>query len=154
MGGTEQPKSGRAWADVPEARRATMRANRRKDTRPEMLLRSALHAMGLRFRVDYPLRPSSGGRPIRPDVVFPRRRVAVFVDGCFWHACPVHGSRPASNRDYWDAKLDANRERDARSTAALAADGWTVLRFWEHDDPLSAAREIKRSVRGGRSEAR
>src|SRR4051794_28603431 len=100
-----------AWPGVPEARRKAMRANRRRDTGPELELRSALHALGLRFRVDVPIRPSEG-RPVRPDVVFPRRRVAVFVDGCFWHGCPAHWTRSRTNQGYWDEKVVANRERD------------------------------------------
>jgi DNA mismatch endonuclease (patch repair protein) len=93
-----------------------MRANRRRDTTPELALRSALHRTGARYRVDYPVRlPNS--RPIRPDIVFTARRVAVFVDGCFWHGCPIHGTTPATNRDYWQSKLTTNRERDLRTTA-------------------------------------
>lgn len=98
--------------------------------------------MGLRYRVDFPIRPA-GGRLIRPDIVFPGRRVAVYVDGCFWHGCPIHGTRAATNRPYWDEKIAANQERDARISAALEADGWTVLRFWEHEDPGDAARLIR-----------
>ena len=126
-----------------------MRANRRRDTGPELLLRSALHRAGLRFRVDLPIRPG-GGRPVRPDVVFPRRRVAVYVDGCFWHGCPVHWTRSRTNAGYWDEKVVANRERDARTTAALEADGWTVLRFWEHDDMNDAAATVMAVVRQSR----
>ncbi len=122
-----------------------MRANRRRDTGPELALRKVLHRLGLRYRVDFPIRPR-GGRLIRPDIVFPARRIAVYVDGCFWHGCPVHGTRSATNRRYWDEKIAANQVRDARITAALEADDWTVLRFWEHDDPGDAADIIRSTV--------
>lgn len=134
------------WPEVPEARRAVMRANRRRDTGPERQLRSALHRAGLRFRVDMPIRPS-GGRPVRPDVVFPRRKIAVYVDGCFWHGCPVHWTKSRTNAPYWDEKVAANRERDARITAALEGDGWKVVRFWEHDDMQEAARRVEALAR-------
>jgi DNA mismatch endonuclease (patch repair protein) len=122
-----------------------MRANRRRDTTPELALRSALHKTGARYRVDYPVRPPNS-RPIRPDIVFTARRIAVFVDGCFWHGCPIHGTTPATNRDYWQSKIMTNRERDLRTTAALKADGWTVLRFWEHDEPNVAVGQILEAV--------
>lgn len=122
-----------------------MRANRRRDTTPELLLRSALHRAGARYRVDFPIRPR-GSRPIRPDVVFTARRIAVFVDGCFWHGCPLHATIPATNRAYWEPKLAANRERDLRTTAALEDDGWVVLRFWEHHEPESAARKVLQAI--------
>lgn len=123
-----------------------MRANRRRDTEPELALRSLLHRAGLRFRVDLPIRPGSG-RPIRPDIVFPRRRVAVFVDGCFWHGCPIHATQPATNAEYWGDKIVENRARDARTTEALEALGWTVRRFWEHEDPARAAEAVEAMVR-------
>lgn len=118
-----------------------MRANRRRDTRPETALRSALHALGLRYRVDFPIR-LPGRRPVRPDIVFTRARVCIFVDGCFWHCCPIHGVEPTRNVDYWGPKLARNVARDRAVDAALADDGWTVLRIWEHDDPGSAAAVI------------
>jgi DNA mismatch endonuclease (patch repair protein) len=102
-----------------------------------MLLRSELHSRGLRFRVDFPIRVT-GRRPIRPDVVFTRRRVAVFVDGCFWHGCPAHGSTPKSNTGYWLPKLRRTQERDRETERALREAGWLVLRVWEHE-PVSAA---------------
>jgi DNA mismatch endonuclease (patch repair protein) len=115
-------------------------ANRRKDTRPEVALRSALHRMGLRFRKAHTVR--AGDVLVRPDVVFTRHRVAVFVDGCFWHCCPEHGRIPKSNLDYWIPKLQANVTRDRRVTAALRRDGWHVVRVWEHEPPSSAAAVI------------
>ena len=130
-----------AWAGVSPARRAIMQANRRRDTGPELALRRLLHRRGLRYRVDFPIRPG-GGRPVRPDIVFPNKRVAVYVDGCFWHGCSVHGTRPNTNRDYWDDKIATNKRRDARTTAALEHDGWTVIRFWAHDDPETAAAHV------------
>ncbi len=112
--------------------RTSMVGNKRVDSLPERRLRSALHAAGLRYRVDLPIRVP-GRRPIRPDIVFTRRRVAVFIDGCFWHGCPEHGSSPRRNSDYWSAKLEVNRRRDIEQTAALADAGWLVVRLWEHE---------------------
>jgi len=114
-----------------------MRANRRTDTKPELALRSALHRQGYRFRKDYRL-DLDGGARVRPDIVFTARRVAVFVDGCFWHVCPEHGRDPAVNEWYWAPKLRRNIERDRAADAALAAAGWRVVRVWEHES-LDAA---------------
>jgi DNA mismatch endonuclease (patch repair protein) len=111
-------------------RAANMRGNRRADTKPELALRAALFAMGYRYRKD--LRLDLPARRVRPDIAFTRRRVAVFVDGCFWHACPEHGSKPKSNEWYWSPKLTKNVERDRAVDDALTAAGWTVLRLWEH----------------------
>jgi DNA mismatch endonuclease (patch repair protein) len=122
-----------------------MRAIRRRDSKAERALRSELHAMGLRYRVDYPI-PLAGRRP-RPDVVFTRQRVAVFVDGCFWHGCPSHGGRPKRNSDYWNPKIARNQERDAEQSERLTAAGWTVVRVWEHENPLDVARRIQRVLR-------
>lgn len=119
-----------------------MRANPRRDTAPERRLRSALHALGLRYRVDYPIR-LPGRRPVRPDVVFTRARVCVFVDGCFWHCCPVHGVAPGKNVGYWAPKLARNVARDRELELALADAGWQVIRVWEHDNPQRAARLIR-----------
>lgn len=110
-----------------------MRGNQRRDTRPELALRSALHARGMRYRVDFPIRPATGIRPIRPDIVFTRAKIAVFVDGCFWHGCPDHGTKPARNSHYWTAKLERNIQRDHRNNALLEEAGWTVVRIWEHE---------------------
>jgi DNA mismatch endonuclease, patch repair protein len=115
---------------------ANMKANRRTDTKPELALRAALHALGYRyrkdFRLDLPL------RRVRPDVAFTRRKVAVFIDGCFWHACPEHGSKPKSNEWYWSPKLARNVERDRAADEALAQAGWTVVRLWEHTPLVDA----------------
>jgi DNA mismatch endonuclease, patch repair protein len=117
-----------------------MSRNRRRDTRPELALRSSLHKRGIRFRVDHTVRVDAIS--VRPDVVFTRWRVAVFVDGCFWHVCPAHGNIPARNRDYWVPKLERNVARDRRVDAALAGAGWRVVRAWEHEDPLNVAQRV------------
>jgi DNA (cytosine-5)-methyltransferase 1 len=134
--------------------RIRMTNTKRRDTKPELALRSSLHGMGLRFSVDRQIR----GSRRRSDVVFPTERVAVYVDGCFWHGCPQHGTVPKQNRQWWLDKLAANRQRDVDTDAALRAEGWTVLRFWEHDDPLSAAAKVRDVLvgirRGSRGMAR
>jgi DNA mismatch endonuclease (patch repair protein) len=124
---------------------AVMRANHRRDTRPEIRLRSLLHATGLRFRRDFPIRTPE--RLVRVDVAFVGRRVAVLVDGCFWHRCPAHGTAPRANSSYWKQKLDGNVARDREVDRCLQAAGWTVLRVWEHEDPEEAAAGIARVVR-------
>ena len=121
-----------------------MAAIRRAETKPETQLRSVLHARGLRFRKDYRL-DLAGGR-VRPDVVFTRWKVAVFVDGCFWHVCPVHGRQPTTNEWYWTPKLRRNMERDEQVNAALTEAGWTVLRFWEHDDVMECALLVQAAI--------
>ncbi len=118
--------------------RMSRQANR--DTAPELMLRRQLHALGLRYRVHR--RPLAGIRRTA-DIVFPRKRVAIFVDGCFWHGCPVHGTAPKTNADWWAAKLDRNKERDADTDRLLAEAGWTVVRIWEHEDPAEAAGRIE-----------
>ena len=125
------------------AAQRTMLGNRRRDSAPERRLRSALHASGLRFRVDLPI-SVPGRRSIRPDIVFTRARVVAFVDGCFWHGCPEHGKPPRTNSRYWNAKLAINQTRDREQTAALEEAGWTVVRVWEHDVPASAAAVVQR----------
>jgi len=114
-----------------------MKGNRRTDTKPELALRSALHAEGLRFRKDFQIRTSAGSR-VRADIVFTRSRIAVFVDGCFWHSCPEHGNTPKANTGYWVPKLARNKQRDKRVSSELRADGWSVIRIWEHE-PLHQA---------------
>lgn len=113
-----------------------MSRQRRRDTQPELRLRRELHRRGLRFRVDLPL-PELPRR--RADIVFTRARIAVFVDGCFWHSCPDHATRPAHNAEWWSEKLAKNVARDRETDQRLTAAGWTVLRFWEHTDPVEAA---------------
>ena len=124
---------------------ATMKANRRVDTRPEALLRSALHRRGLRFRKDVYLRV--GEVRTKADIVFPRHRIAVYLDGCFWHCCPEHGQLPRANRGYWKPKLERNVRRDKEVTKALSREGWTVIRIWEHEPIELASRRIQAAVR-------
>ncbi|MGH3024824.1 MAG: very short patch repair endonuclease, partial [Gaiellaceae bacterium] len=137
--------------------RTRMINTNRRDTKPELELRSALHRMGYRFRVDVPI----NGSRRKSDVVFAADRVVVYVDGCFWHGCREHGTIPKQNREWWTDKLEANRTRDADTNGKLVADGWTVLRFWEHEDPqesaaivsdaiLAARRSVPPTVRAGR----
>jgi DNA mismatch endonuclease, patch repair protein len=120
------------------------KANRRTGTMPEVALRSALHRGGLRFRTDFPIQLAEVR--VRPDIVFTRKRVAVFVDGCFWHCCPAHGVLPAGNRAYWEPKLAANVDRDRRVDAALRNAGWSVLRVWEHEETDTAAEAVVTAV--------
>jgi DNA mismatch endonuclease (patch repair protein) len=123
-----------------------MRSNRRTDTSPERELRAELHGRGLRFRKDFPIRLPVRAR-VRPDIVFTRTKLAVFVDGCFWHQCPVHGTMPKSNVDYWEPKLQANVARDRRVDELLREHGWAVLRLWEHDDACRAADRVVEAIR-------
>ena len=122
------------------------RGNPRSGTKPEEALRSALHRRGLRFRKDHALRVDDG-RPIRPDVVFTRARVAVFIDGCFWHGCPQHGTTPKANSGYWGPKLARNVARDRANEQRLTAAGWRVLRIWEHTPVEEAANIVVRTLK-------
>ncbi|MEN2738812.1 very short patch repair endonuclease [Microbacterium sp. X-17] len=135
-----------SWASSDQARRA-MTANRSKDTGPERAVRSLLHQRGLRYRTH--LRPVSSIRRTA-DIVFTRWRVAVFIDGCFWHGCPEHFVMPRANADYWQPKIARNRERDVNTDELLRAAGWTVLRFWEHQEPERVATAIEGAVRAAR----
>jgi DNA mismatch endonuclease (patch repair protein) len=128
-----------------------MLGNKRRDTLPELRVRQMVHAAGLRYRVDYP--PLAHNRRLRADLVFTRSKVAVFIDGCFWHGCPQHYVASRTNTDYWGPKIRANAERDARNTALLQAEGWTVLRFWSHTSPEEAATAIAQAVDASRSRA-
>lgn len=128
-----------------------MRANPGKDTRPERRLRAEVHARGLRYRKNMLIRLEAGRA--RPDIVFPRQKIAVFLDGCFWHGCPEHGEMPVGNREFWRRKIEGNQARDAEQTEALQAAGWRVLRFWEHQSPSSAAAAIETVVRRRQSDA-
>ena len=132
-----------SWASTPGVRRSIL-ANKRRDTGPELAIRSSLHALGLRYRVDFP--PVRGLRR-RADIAFTRRRIAIFIDGCFWHGCPLHATYPKRNSDYWLPKLRRNIERDRETDEQLSVAGWIVLRIWEHEDPLVAARRIEQAVR-------
>lgn len=136
-----QPPPG-SWASS-AASRAVMRANGRRDTTPEMAVRRLVHSLGLRYRVDH--------RPVpdlnrRADLVFTRAKVAVFIDGCYWHGCPQHGTSAKTNAAYWTEKIARNKARDADTDCQLARAGWTVLRFWEHEDPTGTAQVIQDAV--------
>jgi len=111
----------------------------RRDTRPEVAIRSLLHRTGQRFRVSHPV-PELPRCTI--DIAFTRRRVAVFVDGCFWHSCPEHGTSPKTNASRWAAKLESNRARDRRVDSHLTERGWKVLRAWEHEDAATVCMQI------------
>nr|WP_082966893.1 very short patch repair endonuclease [Mycobacterium sp. 852002-51163_SCH5372311] len=128
-----------------EGRSRNQQAIKRADTRPELRLRSLLHARGLRFRKDYRLLLSDGAKA-RPDIVFTRAKVAVFYDSCFWHACSQHGRQPRVNNWYWGPKLARTAERDKKTTAALESHGWLVIRVWEHDDLADAVGRIATAV--------
>ena len=123
-----------------EKRSKIMSAIHSKDTKPELALRRALWAQGLRYRIHY------GKEKI--DIAFPSRKVAVFVDGCFWHGCPMHSHIPKSNRNYWIPKLDKNKERAILKNDRLRNLGWKVLHFWEHEtnDLKSIVEKIKQSL--------
>jgi DNA mismatch endonuclease, patch repair protein len=128
-----------------------MQANRSRDTAPELAVRREVHRRGLRYRVAS--RPLPGLRRTA-DLVFSRARVAVFIDGCFWHGCPTHHRLPATNRSYWEPKVERNKARDLETTAVLERAGWTVLRFWEHEDAEAVADAVERAVRSARPDAR
>jgi len=132
-----------SYASTPGVR-SRMQVQRTRDTAPELAIRRRLHAMGLRFRVDHPLLK---GLRRRADIVFGPAKVAVYVDGCFWHGCPIHG-RPEtrSNTQYWADKIIRNRARDTETDATLSNAGWLVIRVWEHEDPAVVALRVKDAV--------
>lgn len=130
--------------ETDDATRLRMSRQARQDTAPERALRSLLHRQGLRFRLHQ--RPVAGVRR-QADIVFRRARVAVFVDGCFWHSCPVHATSPKSNGTWWREKLATNVRRDRDTDERLAAAGWVVVRVWEHEDPGAAAVRVAALVR-------
>lgn len=136
-----------SWASS-EVARLTMQANRRRDTKPELAVRRLLHASGFRYRVDYRLAPPLR---VRADIVFTRRRLAVFIDGCFWHGCPLHATSPKANSDYWGPKLAGNIRRDRATDVALSQAGWTVLRYWEHQDPAEIVSDLTDRLRPERT---
>ncbi|WP_130797061.1 very short patch repair endonuclease [Streptomyces otsuchiensis] len=127
-----------SWASS-SARRRNMQAIRSRDTKPELQLRKLVHARGLRYRVN--------ARPIlemrrTADIVFRPTKVAVFVDGCYWHGCPDHYVAPRTNASYWSAKVARNVTRDQDTNRRLVEDGWIVLRFWEHEPPETCAKKV------------
>lgn len=142
----KQPvRLGASWAATPGIRRR-MQLQRGRNTKPEMRLRRELHRRGLRYRLDQPVVPGTKRR--RVDIVFPTARLAVFVDGCFWHGCPEHGRRTHDvNGWYWPDKIAGNRQRDRDTDARLIDSGWQVIRVWEHDDAVGAADAIEAIVR-------
>ena len=121
-----------------------MQANRWRDTKPEMALRSALHKLGLRFRVH--VRPCPEIRA-RADIVFGRSKVAVFVDGCFWHGCPEHATWPRANASFWRAKIEQNPQRDELVRSEIKKRGWVAVQVWEHEDVELASARISTLVR-------
>ena len=131
---------------TPSSREVSTRMSRtrQRDTPGEVALRSELHRRGFRFRLQ---RRIEGVSRVRPDIVLVSARVAVFVDGCFWHSCPRHATVPKANRDWWEAKLRANVERDRRQTHALETAGWSVVRVWEHEDPVEGAGRVELASR-------
>jgi DNA mismatch endonuclease (patch repair protein) len=147
MGRTSSSKAKTRSVDRPPASsaevRVRMQATRRRDTPQELALRSILYRLGLRFRVDWPLPDTRR----RADLAFVGAKVAVFIDGCFWHGCPRHGTWPKANAAWWRAKILANVRRDRDTDERLRAAGWRVLRFWEHDGCDVPAREVARIVR-------
>jgi DNA mismatch endonuclease (patch repair protein) len=144
MGLREAPEPAKTPLRHPEplnaGRSRNMRAIRRTDTKPEIRLRALLHKRGFRFRKD--LRIDLDSARVRPDIAFTRKRVAVFVDGCFWHLCPEHGRKPKVNDWYWGPKLLRTVERDKAATTALEAADWAVVRIWEHVPVDQAADQI------------
>jgi DNA mismatch endonuclease, patch repair protein len=138
------PKLPDQFASSPVVRKR-MQAIRATDTKPELAVRRLVHAMGLRYRTHIRPEPRLNRRA---DLVFTRARVAVFVDGCFWHGCPEHGRRRFGvNGWYWPAKIDRNVRRDAETTRLLTEAGWRVVRFWEHEDPVDVAAAVAEEVR-------
>jgi len=126
-----------------------MRAIKRTGTQPELRLRRALHASGLRYRVD--MRLVLSRKAVRPDIVFTRQRVAVFVDSCFWHRCPAHGTLPVSNAEWWEAKLTRNAYRDAEVDRLLVEHGWTVIRAWQHDATQETVDRVRDALGSSRA---
>ncbi len=120
-----------------------MQGNRSRDTAPEWAVRRLIHKAGLRYRVA--VRPIKSLRR-RADIVFPKERIAVFVDGCFWHACPEHFVAPKTHAEYWEPKIERNRLRDVNTNRVLADAGWTVLRFWAHEPPEQVAKSVIAAV--------
>ncbi|MCY3786885.1 MAG: very short patch repair endonuclease [bacterium] len=141
------PAHAGSWA-LDEAVRRSMVANRSRDTKPELHVRSAVHRRGLRFRVS--VRPIAE-LPRTADMVFRPAKVAVFIDGCFWHGCPEHYVEPRTNADYWSAKIARNKGRDSDTDQRLRDAGWTVLRYWEHEPIEEVAEDIISTVNASRN---
>lgn len=144
-------KSARRPKPSSEEARRRMISTRQRDTACERAIRSELHRRGVRFQVNGKPLPSL---PRTADIVFRRKRVAVFVDGCFWHQCPKHRTIPKANRAWWMSKLDANRLRDRNTNRALRSAGWRVVRVWEHENPSKAADRIMRLLKSGKRKSK
>ncbi|WP_258174939.1 very short patch repair endonuclease [Nesterenkonia sandarakina] len=142
--GTGASLTSESWASSENAR-LTMRANKGRDTKPELLIRRALHARGWRFRVNY--RPLASDRRRSVDIAFTRRKVVVLIDGCYWHGCPRHFIMPKTNQDYWSKKISGNRARDVETSRLLGDEGWTVLRYWEHESIEDVLLDIESALR-------
>ena len=121
----------------------------RRDTGPELAVRRLLHSAGERYRLQVKV-PDHPRRTI--DIAFPGARLAIFIDGCFWHGCPVHGEVPVSNREWWIEKIDKNRRRDTETTDVLRRAGWSVSRWWEHESPAVVAAVVRRDLQRLRNE--
>ncbi|GAB7190839.1 very short patch repair endonuclease [Kineococcus sp. NUM-3379] len=145
-GGDPGPHPGASTAAVSQR----MSRLRKRDNAPEMAIRRRLHARGLRYRVAWPV-PGQRRRTI--DIAFTRARLAVYVDGCFWHGCPEHMHLPKANREWWTRKIAWNQARDADVTRQLEVLGWTVLRVWEHEDPEEVVERVVRWLTGLRRDA-
>lgn len=144
---TARPKVAPSSAEA----RKRMQSVRQKNTSAESALRRELHARGLRYRIHVPVL----SKPRRiADVAFTGLRVAVFVDGCFWHGCPVHATWPKQNAEFWRAKIEANIARDSDTDERLRADGWMVIRIWAHEEPEVAAERIARIIKRQRERMR
>lgn len=133
-----------SWATSATTRKV-MQGNRSRDTKPELAVRRLVHSRGLRYRVN--ARVEADLRRTA-DMLFTRARVAVFVDGCYWHGCPVHFTLPKAHSDYWREKIATNRLRDTETNSLLEERGWTILRFWSHEPPVTVADQIEVTVRG------
>lgn len=137
-----KPSGSVAKPSSPEASARLARV-RQKDTAAELRLRRTLHARGLRYRIHVPVLE----KPRRvADIVFRRRKLAIFVDGCFWHGCPQHGTSSKSNADFWRDKIETNQKRDLDTNQRLTQAGWRVLRVWEHEDAEDAADRIMEAL--------
>lgn len=126
--------------------RQRMRNTAQRDNAVELAVRSALHRLGFRFRIHQRVVP---GTKRTVDILLPRHRLAVFVNGCFWHGCPIHATWPKRNAEFWRIKIEANRERDADTDRRLQQAGWRVIRIWEHEQPNEAALRVAELIRAG-----